>query len=262
MLCVNAGGATVEERRRPRLQHLHGDSGGKRGAGRLGIEDFPLPQSSPSGESPSPGVDELRETKKHSWVAWAHCITTTLARPQEPHVGAEGMLGAGLSPEQLHLLQRFSPELSWDQAGTADALHTRADTDTIGFFIAKFLKNWDLHGGGGACFVCAAGNERVYIATLYVHVDKDARSTVYSICPSTAALEKTVGHIGISFINTERKGAGRGRGDGEWMCTGDCSSAHVAPATVTTQLPWRQLIGCTLRAEIRKWRAEGGHERY
>lgn len=51
------------------------------------------------------------------------------------------MLGAGLSPEQLHLLQRFSPELSWEQAATADALHTRVDTDTIGFFIAKFLKN-------------------------------------------------------------------------------------------------------------------------
>lgn len=70
-----------------------------------------------------------------------HCVTTTPARPQEPHVGAGGMLGAGLAPEQLHLLQRFSPELSWDQSGSADALHSRVDTDTIGFFIAKFLKN-------------------------------------------------------------------------------------------------------------------------
>lgn len=51
------------------------------------------------------------------------------------------MLGAGLSPEQLRLLQRFSPELSWDQTGTAAPLPCRADRDTIGFFIAKFLKN-------------------------------------------------------------------------------------------------------------------------
>lgn len=60
---------------------------------------------------------------------------------QEPHIGAEGMLGAGLSPEQLRLLQRFSPELSWDQTGTTAPLPCRADGDTIGFFIAKFLKD-------------------------------------------------------------------------------------------------------------------------
>lgn len=50
------------------------------------------------------------------------------------------MLGAGLLPEQLRLLQRFRPELSWDQTGTAVPLSCRADRDTIGFFIAKFLK--------------------------------------------------------------------------------------------------------------------------
>ncbi|XP_070784283.1 tRNA (cytosine(72)-C(5))-methyltransferase NSUN6 isoform X3 [Enoplosus armatus] len=75
-------------------------------------------------------------------VAWAldtfPCLTL---QPQEPHIGTEGMLGAGLSPEQLRLLQRFSPELSWDQTGTAAPLPCRADGDTIGFFIAKFLKN-------------------------------------------------------------------------------------------------------------------------
>ncbi|XP_049420668.1 tRNA (cytosine(72)-C(5))-methyltransferase NSUN6 isoform X1 [Epinephelus fuscoguttatus] len=76
-------------------------------------------------------------------VAWAlstfPCLTL---QPQEPHIGAEGMLGAGLLPEQLRLLQRFSPELSWDQTETpAAALPRRADGDTIGFFIAKFLKN-------------------------------------------------------------------------------------------------------------------------
>nr|XP_019942895.1 PREDICTED: putative methyltransferase NSUN6 isoform X2 [Paralichthys olivaceus] len=75
-------------------------------------------------------------------VAWAlktfPCLTL---QPQEPHIGAEGMLGAGLPPEQLRLLQRFSPELFWDQTKTTAPLPARADRDTIGFFIAKFLKN-------------------------------------------------------------------------------------------------------------------------
>ncbi|KAM9333489.1 tRNA (cytosine(72)-C(5))-methyltransferase NSUN6 isoform 2-T2 [Pholidichthys leucotaenia] len=75
-------------------------------------------------------------------VAWAlqtfPCLTL---QPQEPHIGAEGMLGAGLSPRQLRLLQRFSPELSWDHTQTAAASPGSADSDTIGFFIAKFLKN-------------------------------------------------------------------------------------------------------------------------
>ncbi|XP_072307082.1 tRNA (cytosine(72)-C(5))-methyltransferase NSUN6 [Eucyclogobius newberryi] len=75
-------------------------------------------------------------------VAWAlktfPCLTL---EPQEPHIGTEGMPGAGLSPDQLCLLQRFSPELSWEQTPPNTALPHRANTDTIGFFIAKFLKN-------------------------------------------------------------------------------------------------------------------------
>ncbi|CAB1349511.1 unnamed protein product [Coregonus sp. 'balchen'] len=88
-------------------------------------------------------------------VVWAlntfPCLTL---QPQEPHIGAEGMLGAGLSPEQLRLLQRFSPELGWSAAearGEDDSpteqpespipLAHRANKDTIGFFIAKFLKS-------------------------------------------------------------------------------------------------------------------------
>ncbi|XP_061660905.1 tRNA (cytosine(72)-C(5))-methyltransferase NSUN6 isoform X2 [Syngnathoides biaculeatus] len=64
-------------------------------------------------------------------VAWALRTFPGLALlPQEPRVGAEGMPGAGLSPEQLGLLQRFRPELS-----------RGPDGDTIGFFIAKFRKN-------------------------------------------------------------------------------------------------------------------------
>lgn len=51
------------------------------------------------------------------------------------------MPGAGLPLEQLRLLQRFSPELTWDQAETTEAPPCcRADEDTIGFFIAKFQK--------------------------------------------------------------------------------------------------------------------------
>ncbi|PWA18182.1 hypothetical protein CCH79_00004091, partial [Gambusia affinis] len=74
-------------------------------------------------------------------VAWALNTFPCLSlQPQEPHIGSEGMLGAGLSPEQLRLLQRFSPELSWEQTDMTVPLTCRADTDTIGFFIAKFLK--------------------------------------------------------------------------------------------------------------------------
>lgn len=32
------------------------------------------------------------------------------------------------------------------------------------------------------------------------------------------------------------------------MSTGECSSASVAITTVTTQLPWRQRIGCDRRS--------------
>ncbi|XP_013868772.1 putative methyltransferase NSUN6 [Austrofundulus limnaeus] len=75
-------------------------------------------------------------------VAWAlETFPSLTLQPQEPHVGAEGMLGAGLSAEQLRLLQRFRPELSWEQTDPAAPLACRADGDTIGFFIAKFLKN-------------------------------------------------------------------------------------------------------------------------
>ncbi|CAL8236829.1 unnamed protein product, partial [Boreogadus saida] len=92
----------------------------------------------------------------------------------EPHVGGPGLPGAGLTPDQLKLLQRFSPELSNvapplsteappplsneapplsteappplsneapPLSTEAPPLSHQADRDTIGFFIAKFLKN-------------------------------------------------------------------------------------------------------------------------
>lgn len=125
--CVS-GSEAAEERRRAGLQHLHGDPGRERGAGRLGPPDLSLPFPSASGEPDGP---------KRGRVPSDHDV---LLFPQEPHIGSEGMLGAGLLPEQLRLLQRFRPELGWDQTGTAVPLSCRADRDTIGFFIAKFLK--------------------------------------------------------------------------------------------------------------------------
>ncbi|XP_061778205.1 tRNA (cytosine(72)-C(5))-methyltransferase NSUN6 [Nerophis ophidion] len=75
-------------------------------------------------------------------VAWAlRTFPDLRLQPQEPHVGAEGLAGAGLAPEQLRLLQRFRPELNWQPADDGAPLTCRANSDTIGFFIAKFQKS-------------------------------------------------------------------------------------------------------------------------
>ncbi|KAJ8277621.1 hypothetical protein GJAV_G00077660 [Gymnothorax javanicus] len=81
-------------------------------------------------------------------VAWALDTFPCLSlQPQEPHIGGHGMLGAGLSRDQLKLLQRFSPiqEPSKEpgnpnQIPSTTALLQQANVDTIGFFIAKFIK--------------------------------------------------------------------------------------------------------------------------
>ncbi|XP_060104381.1 tRNA (cytosine(72)-C(5))-methyltransferase NSUN6 isoform X1 [Heteronotia binoei] len=67
---------------------------------------------------------------------------------QEPHVGGEGMMGAGLSPEQLKQLQRFDPSDAILQGMDFNSLQgfkyedmiKLANKDCIGFFIAKFIK--------------------------------------------------------------------------------------------------------------------------
>jgi len=54
------------------------------------------------------------------------------------------MQGAGLSCDQRRLLQRFRPELAWRGARfsqSPESFLQNANTDTIGFFIAKFIKN-------------------------------------------------------------------------------------------------------------------------
>ncbi|KAM4688383.1 tRNA (cytosine(72)-C(5))-methyltransferase NSUN6 isoform 3-T4 [Discoglossus pictus] len=79
-------------------------------------------------------------------VAWAlQAFPCLQLQPQEPHIGGEGMMGAGLGPDQLKLLQRFdpsSPGLSdIDNINSSvDDIIRLANTDTIGFFIAKFVK--------------------------------------------------------------------------------------------------------------------------
>ncbi|XP_015209817.1 tRNA (cytosine(72)-C(5))-methyltransferase NSUN6 isoform X1 [Lepisosteus oculatus] len=86
-------------------------------------------------------------------VAWAlHHFPFLSLQRQEPHVGGGGMLGAGLSHDHLKLLQRFNPvwattegftlhpeEYEHTQGTKSDLIHL-ANKDTIGFFIAKFVK--------------------------------------------------------------------------------------------------------------------------
>ncbi|KAM5157750.1 tRNA (cytosine(72)-C(5))-methyltransferase NSUN6 isoform 1-T3 [Mantella aurantiaca] len=80
-------------------------------------------------------------------VAWALKTFPCLQlQAQEPHIGGEGMPGAGLSPDQLKLLQRFDPsdaetcDADTSTLTLSDDLVSLANSDTIGFFIAKFLK--------------------------------------------------------------------------------------------------------------------------
>lgn len=87
-------------------------------------------------------------------VAWALSTFPCLQlHQQEPHLGDEGMMGVGLSENQLKLLQRFNPSSiivkdtivsSADlDFGQTTRLINLANKDTIGFFIAKFIKVQD-----------------------------------------------------------------------------------------------------------------------
>ncbi|XP_048122594.1 tRNA (cytosine(72)-C(5))-methyltransferase NSUN6 isoform X3 [Alosa alosa] len=78
-------------------------------------------------------------------VAWAlRTFPYLTLQPQEPNLGEQGMLGAGLSHDQRRLLQRFHPRMN--EGGASDGHAPMpclddADSDTIGFFIAKFFKS-------------------------------------------------------------------------------------------------------------------------
>nr|XP_028605670.1 putative methyltransferase NSUN6 isoform X1 [Podarcis muralis]XP_028605671.1 putative methyltransferase NSUN6 isoform X1 [Podarcis muralis]XP_028605673.1 putative methyltransferase NSUN6 isoform X1 [Podarcis muralis]XP_028605674.1 putative methyltransferase NSUN6 isoform X1 [Podarcis muralis]XP_028605675.1 putative methyltransferase NSUN6 isoform X1 [Podarcis muralis]XP_028605676.1 putative methyltransferase NSUN6 isoform X1 [Podarcis muralis]XP_028605677.1 putative methyltransferase NSUN6 len=82
-------------------------------------------------------------------VAWAlESFPCLQLQSQEPHIGGEGMMGAGLSPEQLKKLQRFDPSEAVLQGMDFNSLQefryedliSMANKDCIGFFIAKFIK--------------------------------------------------------------------------------------------------------------------------
>ncbi|KAB0347307.1 hypothetical protein FD754_012164 [Muntiacus muntjak] len=82
-------------------------------------------------------------------VAWALKTFPSLQlQHQDPQVGGEGMLGAGLSPEQLKRLQRFDPsavqsldrDIGFLRDASIEDLVWLANKDCIGFFIAKFIK--------------------------------------------------------------------------------------------------------------------------
>ena len=57
---------------------------------------------------------------------------------QTPHLGGPGLANCGLSDEECQLLQRFDPTKLFDSQ-TEQSM--TCNVDTIGFFIAKFVKN-------------------------------------------------------------------------------------------------------------------------
>lgn len=57
--------------------------------------------------------------------------------PQTPHLGGPGLINCGLSEEECLLVQRFDPAKLYN-ANTDQS--TAYNLDTIGFFIAKFVK--------------------------------------------------------------------------------------------------------------------------
>ncbi|XP_037746730.1 tRNA (cytosine(72)-C(5))-methyltransferase NSUN6 isoform X1 [Chelonia mydas] len=82
-------------------------------------------------------------------VAWAlETFPCLQLQSQDPHIGGEGMRGAGLSLDQLKLLQRFDPssvtlhgmDVNSLQDSREEDLILLANKDCIGFFIAKFIK--------------------------------------------------------------------------------------------------------------------------
>lgn len=108
-VCVNAGSAAVEERRRPRLQHLHGDSGGKRGAGRLGPEDFPLPRSAASGEW---RLTPERTSSERCWATLRNdnsCTSSGAARWRRRHAGSRAGTRAAAPPPEVQPRAELGP---------------------------------------------------------------------------------------------------------------------------------------------------------
>ena len=55
---------------------------------------------------------------------------------QTPHLGGPGLPNCGLSDDECQLVQRFDPTKLY----SADTEQSLFNEDTIGFFIAKFIK--------------------------------------------------------------------------------------------------------------------------
>lgn len=76
----------------------------------------------------------LTIAENEGMVKWAlEKYPNLYLQPQVPHIGGTGLPVDGLSKDQLSMLQRFQPDFK-----SVDRL--RSDVDTIGFFIAKFVK--------------------------------------------------------------------------------------------------------------------------
>ncbi|XP_076461980.1 tRNA (cytosine(72)-C(5))-methyltransferase NSUN6-like isoform X2 [Babylonia areolata] len=68
-------------------------------------------------------------------VAWLlHTCPALLLEPQKPHLGGHGLSHGPLTEGQCQMVQRFDP------GGLTRGAEKSCDTDTIGFFIAKFRK--------------------------------------------------------------------------------------------------------------------------
>ena len=55
---------------------------------------------------------------------------------QTPHLGGPGLRTCGLSDDECQLVQRFDPT----KVNVMDTGGSQCNEDTIGFFIAKFIK--------------------------------------------------------------------------------------------------------------------------
>uniref|UniRef100_A0A6I8NQ48 NOP2/Sun RNA methyltransferase 6 n=1 Tax=Ornithorhynchus anatinus TaxID=9258 RepID=A0A6I8NQ48_ORNAN len=141
------GRGAAEAGRGAGLQHVHGDPGRERGAGGLGPGHLPLPPAAAPGKTgpggrtgepltgPRPGLSSKPTSRGRGTEVGTPAHGAFPLFLQEPHLGDEGMAGAGLSQEQRHRLQRFDPA-----AVPAEGPIRRANQDCIGFFIASFAK--------------------------------------------------------------------------------------------------------------------------
>lgn len=82
----------------------------------------------------------VTQEENENQVAWMLKTFPALSlSPQTPHVGGVGLPGTLLTEQQQKLVQRFDPVVS--TYNDAEEKSKTFDIDTIGFFIAKFVKS-------------------------------------------------------------------------------------------------------------------------